>query len=943
VRWIYPVVAALTACLFAVAAFADNSAHPTGTFTPGHPITSTLPSGSPYADGGGAAGSNTLNKGYLKELGLTNTGTPFCINDGLTSGAYHQFCLGAFSLGGGLITYNAKNGATPLPLQLIINGVAVPIPGSVTGLPNVAGTAAMTALAHTFAALIVREDYELGYGAPPQFFASSASPCSLNSGAGDGGSQVPTNDGGCWLAQFGPEVDWREWGNITTATDNRATFQAALDATFNAARKLSLCGAGSFKTSTVYFYTSPVEWCAHTTIVKRINAGPVMVFAGSVVGGTYPDFPETASLQGFDLRYATIDMNSSLLTTGGAGIVASASYDWSMYDPWVWNVPTMTTPSGVVSGSPRGTWAYTASNRCPSSNAPCDAAVTGWVENAGIALLGSPVKNLENGKIWKGMVGNFAYPTSACDATLGSTGILFGVPSQMMQTQSPNPGNGNTIENTLADCNQIGIRNDYASGVTILQADTTSNSGLVGITNGTYGRYDVTVSGTASGTSNVAVTMMADGLTGSPVTAFYTGTGGADTAAAAIVSFINNPSNNLTAYDITAAVWPGCTATSCTFHIDYGDEFSTDGTVDPPLNFNFCSNGSPGNNSHCSGALRLTPYHTATWNWIQQTPSELNIFAYVYDGANSASNAVVQPQQLTGTPYRIHNHAGQGGSVNPINIANFGKNAGNSGATLPASISDCSGDQSPYWVSTGSGAVSTVLWGLSEGYTECHFKDSTAGGGWGTSAFTIQAPTAVWGQYTINGQAAQSYITNYGQVDLTLYPANNNTVTGAPGNNAGGDWIGGGDTNAVLGRRTAGTTSWTSSTTPTQIGSGAGKTLDVPLAAGTSYNCTMHLSVTASGAGGIAVRFASSGGLSATSMSFTGTNKNGGTINAATKATALNSDIVAFNGVATDVDVVGSITVNEGGTLSGQAAQGASNGTTTSVGPNSALNCNKVN
>lgn len=915
---------------------------PSGAFTSGHTVRCQNATCTVVVDAGNALGSNKLGQGYLTELGITNTGTPFCINDALTSGAYHQFCFGANSLGGGLIAFNNYNGAAPLPLQVVVNGVFYPFPGAVTGMPNVAGNTALKALAHTFAAEVVRQDYESGYGAPPLFFTSSASPCSLNAGAGDGGSQVPTNDGGCWLAQLPPAVDWREWGVIASATDIRATYQAALDATFTAGRKLMICGAGVYKTSTVYFYTTPIEWCDHTVIVKRINAGPVMVFGGGVVGGTYPNYPQTTTLQGFDLSRATIDMNSTLLTTaGGAGIVASAAYDWSMYDPWVWNIPTMTTPSGVVSGAPRGTWAYTAPNVCTSVNNPCNAAVTGWVENAGIALLGGPVQNLENGKIWKGMVGNFAYPSSACDTTLGSTGILFGVPSQMMQFQSSNPANGNTIENTLYDCNQIGIRNDYASGVTILQADTTSKSGLVGITNGTYGRYDVTVSGTASGTSNVAVTMMADGLTGTPLTVSYTGTGGSDTAAGALVSAING-SANLAAYNVTAAVWPGCDATSCTFHIDYGDEFSTDGIADPPLNFNFCGLGSPSNNTHCSGNLRIGAYHTSTWNWIQQTPSELNTFAYVYDGANAGSNAVVQPQQLTGTPYRVHNHAGQGGSVNPINIANFGKNAGNAGATVPV-ISDCAGDQSPLWVSTGSGPVSTTLWGLAEGYTKCRFKDTTTGGGWGTNAFTALAPTTAWGNYTVNGQAAQTYIRNYGSVELQLYPVNNNTITTAPGNNAGGDWVDGGDANAVLDRKTTADTNWTSSTADTQIGSGAGHILDLPLSAGTSYNCRGHLFVTASGAGGIAVRFVSIGGLSIASMRFDGVIRNGTTTSAASSATALNSDIVGFSGAATSVDVIGSITTNAGGTMSFQAAQNASNGTTTTVGANSLLHCDKTN
>jgi hypothetical protein len=64
------------------------------------------------------------NAGNITELGLTNTGTPFCINDQLTTNptGYHQFCLGALALGGGLMNYGAYNGATPLPFTVSTGG-----------------------------------------------------------------------------------------------------------------------------------------------------------------------------------------------------------------------------------------------------------------------------------------------------------------------------------------------------------------------------------------------------------------------------------------------------------------------------------------------------------------------------------------------------------------------------------------------------------------------------------------------------------------------------------------------------------------------------------------------------------------------------------------------------------------------------------------------------
>lgn len=72
------------------AAVAQNTpVHQVGRVTPGHALSWT--SNGVVQDAGGAANGN------LKELGITNTGTPTCINDASTSSptGYHQLCFGA--------------------------------------------------------------------------------------------------------------------------------------------------------------------------------------------------------------------------------------------------------------------------------------------------------------------------------------------------------------------------------------------------------------------------------------------------------------------------------------------------------------------------------------------------------------------------------------------------------------------------------------------------------------------------------------------------------------------------------------------------------------------------------------------------------------------------------------------------------------------------------
>jgi hypothetical protein len=114
----------------------------TGPWTPNHvPAYSTTGGTSqplifdsgPAAGGVAGTGISELN---ITQLGTPSSiyGTPFCINDApsASSTGFHQFCFGANSQGGGLFSYNAYGGASPLPLHAIINGSEYQFPFSVT-------------------------------------------------------------------------------------------------------------------------------------------------------------------------------------------------------------------------------------------------------------------------------------------------------------------------------------------------------------------------------------------------------------------------------------------------------------------------------------------------------------------------------------------------------------------------------------------------------------------------------------------------------------------------------------------------------------------------------------------------------------------------------------------------------------------------------------------
>lgn len=262
----------LLVALFLIAAWSASAlaqnipVFETGTITPGHPA-KFLTNGV-IGDAGGAAGGPS-GSGFT-ELGITNTGTPFCVTDApITSlTGYHQLCLGANALGGGLVSYQAYGGASPLPLSCNINGtvyscfptggnvVAPTSPFPVAGnaviwnggttvadagappglqVPTIAALAALP-LTHLSANSAVSVNGYWSEGSAPRvtyFLQTSA--CSLNFGLGDGGSQIPSNTAGnCW--NISPQtianvLNWGASGSSLSAhlTINSGSLSGTLD------------------------------------------------------------------------------------------------------------------------------------------------------------------------------------------------------------------------------------------------------------------------------------------------------------------------------------------------------------------------------------------------------------------------------------------------------------------------------------------------------------------------------------------------------------------------------------------------------------------------------------------------------------------------------------------------------------------------------------------
>jgi hypothetical protein len=182
----------------------------------------------------GSAGGNGPGLGELLQInpasppGTGPLGAHSCFLDAPATSPHHFLCLDAGAAGGGLIDFGATGGASLTPLQIIVNGVPNIVPGSITGIPIIATNAALLLTPTTQYASVMRAGFTARGDSPPIVYTASGSPCSLNAGAGDGGSQVASADGKCWLAPLAVPMDIRQFGVVVDgATNNTATLANA--------------------------------------------------------------------------------------------------------------------------------------------------------------------------------------------------------------------------------------------------------------------------------------------------------------------------------------------------------------------------------------------------------------------------------------------------------------------------------------------------------------------------------------------------------------------------------------------------------------------------------------------------------------------------------------------------------------------------------------------
>lgn len=277
-------LALVSALFIAACANAAQQVQQSGTVTPGH-IPSWTTSGV-IQDGGAAT------NGYVTNLGIfANGGLPSCITASTTpranfnpaSSPYSQFCEFTTMGGASGISLQSYNGAPNANFEFLINGQTYPFPGPGGGTvvgPNssvqgdvaifndgggqlladaggppafgVSTISALKALSLTgkSAGFPVRvTGYYAAGDMPSSLYTLSTSACSLNAGAGDGGSQVPSNtSNNCWLLGAQSAYDVRQWGAVAST----ATTTGSITASSGALSVASVSGYSAGQTIDVY-------------------------------------------------------------------------------------------------------------------------------------------------------------------------------------------------------------------------------------------------------------------------------------------------------------------------------------------------------------------------------------------------------------------------------------------------------------------------------------------------------------------------------------------------------------------------------------------------------------------------------------------------------------------------------------------------------------------
>lgn len=197
-----------------------------------------------------------------------------------------------------------------LALALALNAATATSAQSVPR--HVPSESALAALAAKDYATIVRDGYMVAGDAPSLEYVSSLSVCPRNAGVGDGGSQIRSADGKCWIANFGSAMDIREWGAACNGVTNDAlAVNAALAAAGALGGGVVLLPPGSSGCVVASTIAIPAgvtlkgyNQRGSFMVAGMMNMAPMIQFQGD--GSTVSDLTILANRSGANTSGATI-------------------------------------------------------------------------------------------------------------------------------------------------------------------------------------------------------------------------------------------------------------------------------------------------------------------------------------------------------------------------------------------------------------------------------------------------------------------------------------------------------------------------------------------------------------------------------------------------------------------------------------------------------------
>lgn len=300
---------------------------------------------------------------------------------------------------GGAIN-NASVGATTPSTGAFttLSSTSAPTLSTTTFYPTVANNAALQALSTATVSTVTRLGYASAGDAAPLVFRASGSACSLNSGNGDGGSQVKSANSLCWVAKYPAHpVDAAEFGlDLTGATDSTTQLQYAWNFADSIGQDLKLPGTpgGFIKFSTItqpsanrgYQYGgSSLTGNGNTNLQSTVTGTTCAInlqgtygtssYGGNAMGAwnltsannagyglcinqitylnTLPFTIQNFTYQIYSLDSIRINLNHPVLLGGQQGINAGYSSNshpnnWNIFNPWMGNQ----SQAGIVAVSP---------------------------------------------------------------------------------------------------------------------------------------------------------------------------------------------------------------------------------------------------------------------------------------------------------------------------------------------------------------------------------------------------------------------------------------------------------------------------------------------------------------------------------------------------------------------------------------------------------------